>query len=260
MSEHLHHFAAVLAEEAGALARRHFFRGRFVAERKKNGEWVTDVDREVEDFIAQKLRDKFPQHGILGEENGGGGDQDNCWVIDPIDGTTNFIHQYPQCSVSIAFCHRGRPVAGAIHDIAANETFVAASGQGAYLGNRRLRVSGMSSVGDSVFVASGIIGGPGFWSLMETMARRSSGMRRGGSTALDLAAVAAGRADMTLCGPVKYWDVAAGTVILREAGGLLADVDDQTAFSFGAPTKCFAAGAPGVFTPYLNELKKHCRQ
>lgn len=250
-------FAAELAAEAGALARRRFYSGRYRTESKSGGEPVTDADRAVEQLIIDRVAEKYPQHGVLGEEYGTAGDQENCWVIDPIDGTTNFIHQYPHCAVSLAFCEKGRPIAGAIHDIAYNETFVAARGEGAFLHNRRLRVSATSSVSASLFAASGSMNGD-MWELVKTMAQSTSGMRRSGATALDLAAVAAGRIDMLLSGPVRFWDVAAGTLLIREAGGLLADVDEQTAFIFGEPTRPFAAGAPGVFAPYLRALKNHC--
>jgi myo-inositol-1(or 4)-monophosphatase len=252
------HFAAELAREAGALARRRFYGNRTIAvNHKLNGELVTDVDREVENLIISLVREKFPKHGILGEESGLSGNQNECWVIDPIDGTTNFVCRYLSCSVSVAFCRKGRPVVAAIHDIAANETFFAASGEGAYLNNQRLRVTTTTTVGKSLFLASGVINGKGMWPLIESMARRSMGMRRTGSTALDMATVAAGRADAMLCGPVKFWDVAAGALLIREAGGLISDTEDHTSFAFGEPTLPFVAGTPGVFTAYLHEMKKH---
>ena len=218
---------------------------------------MTDVDRAVERLVIDRLAEKYPQHGVLGEEFGATGDQEQCWVIDPIDGTTNFMHHYPHCAVSLAFCEKGRPVAGAVHDIAYNETFVAAKGEGAFLHNRRLRVSAVSSVSASLFVAGGYLD-DSVWNLIKSMVPDTSGVRRSGATALDLAAVAAGRIDMLVSGPVRFWDVAAGALLIREAGGLLADADERTAFVFGAPTRPFVAGAPGVFAAYVRALKNHC--
>ncbi len=217
---------------------------------------MTEADGEVEEFIAAQIAEKYPNHGFLGEESGARGDGENCWVVDPIDGTTNFIHQYDRCAVSIAFCQNGKAVAGAVHDITANETFSAAKGEGAYLHNRRIRAAQGNTVGDALFIASGILDG-GMWDMIRAMSARTSGMRRSGSTALDLAFVAAGRADAMLCGPVRYWDVAAGALLLREAGGLLADSAGRTTFAFGEPTAHFAAGAPGVFAAFAAALKKH---
>ena len=97
------------------------------------------------------------------------------------------------------------------------------------------------------------------WALIRELSPRTAGVRRSGSTALDLAAVAAGRAEAVVCGPVRYWDVAAGALLLREAGGILSDSEGGTAFDFAAPTRCFAAGAPGVFASYFSALKKHCK-
>ena len=249
-------FAAELAGSAGGLARRRFYAANHRVKRKNGGEPVTDADREVEQFVIDKLAQKFPAHGVLGEETGATGDQKQCWVIDPIDGTTNYIHQYPQCAVSVAFCQHGRAVAGAVHDIAANETFVAAAGEGAYLHNRRLRVAADSRFAESLFVASGSMSEK-TWPLIRHLASSTAGMRRGGSTALDLAHAAAGRADMVVSGPVRFWDVAAGALILREAGGLLADISDRTGFEFDQPTECFIAGAPHLFSAYRRAFKTH---
>ena len=250
-------FAAEIADAAGRIARRRFYSARRRVGAKEDGSPVTETDREVEELISGLVAEKYPRHGFLGEETGARGDRGNCWVVDPIDGTTNFIHQYDRCAVSVAFCQDGRAVAGAVHDITANETFSAAAGEGAYLHNRRMRITPGGELGDALFIASGVLDG-NMWALIRELSRRTAGMRRSGSTALDLAAVAAGRADVIVCGRVRYWDVAAGALLLREAGGLLADSGGGTAFDFAGPTRCFAAGAPGVFAPCFSALKKHC--
>ncbi|MGU9951908.1 MAG: inositol monophosphatase family protein [Gammaproteobacteria bacterium WSBS_2016_MAG_OTU1] len=242
-------FAAELVSSAGALARRKYYSTRYRTSKKSGGEPVTDVDQEIEQLIIENIAQKYPQHSVLGEESGARGDQKECWVIDPIDGTTNYINQYPQCSVSVAFYEKGRVVAGAVHDIVANETFVAAAGEGAFLHNRRMRVSSKTVFSDSLFILSGVLDEQ-MWELLPLLTKKTAGFRRGGSTALDLAYIAAGRADMLVCGPVRFWDVAAGALLLREAGGLLTDINDSTNFAFGAPTKSFIAGAPHIFSSY----------
>ncbi len=248
-------FAAELAAAGGALARRRFYSARYRVGKKENGETITDADHEVEELIASRVAEKYPEHGFLGEERGAVGDQERCWVVDPIDGTTNFVHRYESCAVAVAYCENGRAIAGAVHNIAANETFSAARGEGAFSDNRRLRGSAPSSFADSLFLAGGVLDDE-MWEIIRNLSRRTAGMRRGGATALDLALVAAGRADMLVCGPVRFWDVAAGALLVREAGGLLADAEDRTTFEFAAPTRRFVAGAAGVFAPYLAALKK----
>lgn len=248
-------FAAELAAAGGAIARRRFYSGRYRIGAKNGGETITDVDYEVEELIASRIAAKYPSHGFLGEERGAVGDQNQCWVVDPIDGTTNFVHRYERCAVAVAFCENGRAVAGAVHDVVANETFYAARGEGAFLDDRRLRGSSQASFSDSLFIAGGVMDDR-MWEVVRELSRHAAGMRRCGATALDLAMIAAGRADMLVCGTVRFWDVAAGALLVREAGGLLSDVEDHTTFAFAAPTKSFVAGAAGVFAPYLAALKK----
>lgn len=248
-------FAAELAAAGGAVARRRFYSTRYKVGKKAGGEIVTEVDREVEELIATRIAEKYPDHGVLGEESGARGNQDKCWVIDPIDGTTNFVHQFEYCAVSVAFCENGRATAGAVHHITANETYVAAKGEGAFAENRRLRHSGATSLGKSLIISSGVMN-DSLWQLMHELSSRVDGTRRGGATALDLAMVAAGRADAMISGPVRFWDVAAGALLAREAGCLIADTEDNTSFAFGKPTGSFVVGAPGVFASCLSALKK----
>ena len=250
-------FAAECAAAGGGLARRRFYKAAYRTTMKTGGEKVTDVDREVEQFIAARIAEKYPEHGFLGEESGAVGDPNLCWVLDPIDGTTNFVHQYPGCAVSLAFCENGKPIAAAVHDIVRNETFSAARGEGAFLDNRRMRVSSVDVFGSSLFIAGGMLD-DSLWPLFQSLAQKTDGMRRVGATALDMAFVADGRADIVISGQVRFWDVAAGSLLVREAGGLVADVRDNTSFAFGEKTEYFVAGAPGVFAHYLRALKKHC--
>lgn len=250
-------FAAEIVTAAGGLVRRRFLRRELKISTKAGGEKVTNADHEVEQFIRDAIREKYPEHGFFGEESGAEGDMSACWVADPIDGTNNFIHRYLHCGISLAFCENRKPKAAAIHDIAANETFVAAHGEGAFADNRRLRVSKPHQVGDSLFLVGGSMR-DGLWPLTRALMRNTEGWRRSGSTVLDIASVAAGRADMVVCGPARYWDVAAGALLIREAGGLLMDCNERTSFVFGEDTACFVAGAPSVFSHYAATLKKHC--
>ena len=249
-------FAAEVVAAAGGVARRRFLGRTLKIERKDNGEKVTNADRDIETFIREKIREKYPTHGFLGEESGSDGDMSCCWVADPIDGTTNFIHQYMNCGVSLAFCQNHKTQAAAIHDIGANETFSAARGEGAFADARRLRVSAPANVGESLFIAGGSMDG-GLWPLARTLMRQSDGMRRSGSTVLDMASVAAGRMDMLVCGAARYWDVAAGALLIREAGGLLLDAEKRSSFVFGETTAAFIAGAPSVFSHYASVFQKH---
>ena len=210
---------------------------------------------EIEEIVRERIAEKYPQHGFWGEESGMSGDRNNCWVLDPIDGTTNFIHGYNHCSVSLAFCENERPIAGAIHDVVANLTYTAALGEGAYADNRRMRCS-TALFGNSLFILSGQLN-DSMWAMAQDLAHRTAGMRRTGSTALDLALVAGGNADIVICGNVHFWDIAAGALLIREAGGLLVDSKGRTAFDFCKLTPPFVAGAASAFSAYVTALKKH---
>ena len=247
--------AVETARKAGELLRRRFYSPHPLSvEKKAGGELVTACDREAEDLIYESLNRAFPEHGFFGEESGLAGPE-SCWVIDPLDGTTNFIHGYPQCSVSIAFYENGRIKVGVVHDIVANETFFAEDGGGAFVDSRRLRVSKAASMGDSLIIASGQLAK--MWTFLGTMANHSRGVRRGGSTALDLAWLAAGRADAVIGGPARFWDVAAGYILVREAGGLIADIEGQNQFRLGENTTPYVAATPKILVQTLEGLKRY---
>lgn len=250
---------APVVRQAGSAARRRLFSGRTSASRKDGGEWVTDVDRDTEAFIVERLQHYFPEHGVLGEEGGQRGSTDNCWVIDPLDGTTNYVHRYPHCAVSVAFCRGGRAQLAIVYDIMTDALYTALAGGGAYCDDQRLRVSREVTFGSALFIASGQVEAGGLWELVPALSRRSEGMRKTGSSVLDMAWLAAGQVDAVVSGPANYWDVAAAALLVREAGGLICDVNDQTEFTFGERTACFVAAAPKVFTRFFTETKKHCR-
>lgn len=198
-------------------------------ERKQKADYVTGVDRESEDFIINAIRESFPDHGIFTEESvkdeaRGGSDR---WIIDPLDGTTNFIHGFPAFSVSIALEREGRMVLGVVYDPLRHEIFHAEEGGGAFLNRRAISVSNPKSL-DECLVATGFpfkmrhLLAPYLESFRSVFALVSD-IRRAGSAALDLAWLAAGRLDAFWeCG-LMPWDVAAGSLLIKEAGGIITD-------------------------------------
>jgi myo-inositol-1(or 4)-monophosphatase len=194
--------------------------------------FVSAADHKAEDIIFKELQKARPQYGFLMEERGAveGADKSHRWIVDPLDGTTNFLHGIPLFSVSIGLERDGVLVAGLVYNPIADEMFTAEKGKGAFLNDRRrLRVAARKSVADAV-VATGIPhrgrpGHPGFLKEMGTIMRQVTGIRRTGSAALDLAWTAAGRFDGYWERSLKPWDMAAGIVIVKEAGGTTMDLD-----------------------------------
>ncbi len=194
---------------------------------KGAGDFVSRADIAAEQIIKSELMNARPTYGWLGEEGGGedGKDPTRRWIVDPLDGTTNYLHGLPHWAVSIALEHKGEIVAGVVFDPAKDEMFYAEKGQGAFMNETRLRVSGRTRMIEALF-ATGLPFGtrPDLPEALQDMARllpACSGVRRWGAAALDLAYVAAGRFDGYWERSISAWDVAAGIVILREAGGLV---------------------------------------
>jgi myo-inositol-1(or 4)-monophosphatase len=194
---------------------------------KGPGDFVTKADREAERIIKEELMGGRPTYGWLGEETGetAGQDPTRRWIVDPLDGTTNFLHGLPHWAVSIALEHKGEIVSGLVYDAAKDEMYMAEKGQGAWMNETRLRVSGRLSMTDAVF-ATGIpfAGKTTLPATLQDLARlmpQCAGVRRFGAAALDLAYVAAGRFDGYWERGLNAWDVAAGMVIVREAGGFV---------------------------------------
>ncbi len=195
--------------------------------KKGPADFVSRADRAAEELIREALMQARPTYGFLGEEGGEieGEDPTRRWIVDPLDGTTNFLHGMPHWAVSIALEHKGQIVAGVIHDPVKDETYFAEKGEGAWMNDRRLRVSGRSKLNECCF-ATGIpfAGKEGLPAILQDLARLMpvcAGVRRWGSAALDLAYVAAGRYDGYWERGLHRWDLAAGLVILREAGGMV---------------------------------------
>jgi myo-inositol-1(or 4)-monophosphatase len=193
---------------------------------KGPGDFVSNADRKAEQTIRAELTEARPNYGWVGEESEpvAGIDPTRRWIVDPLDGTTNFLHGLPHWSISIGLEHKGEMVAGVILDPIKDEIFVAEKGQGAWLNDRRIRVSGRRDISEMIF-ATGVPWGasqelPNTLKDMAKLMPRCAGLRRMGSAALDLAYVAAGRYDGFWERGLHSWDMAAGLCILREAGGL----------------------------------------
>ena len=198
---------------------------------KGPADFVSVADRRAEDTIHAELAKARPRYGFLMEERGEevGEDSSNRWLVDPLDGTTNFLHGIPQFCISIALERDSRIFAGVIYDPVRDEMFWGEDGGGAYLNERRIRVASRAHLKDAVVVTGiphrGRAGKEGYLDQLTAMMGITSGIRRFGSAALDMAWVAAGRFDAYWEQGLKPWDVAAGLVIVREAGGITTDVD-----------------------------------
>lgn len=234
---------------------------RLQVARKGPKDYVTEVDQSVEAAIIDMLKTAYPDHAFLGEESGEhagaeaqGKVPEYQWIIDPLDGTSNFIHGFPVYAVSIALAHRGQVSHAVIYDPSRNELFTASRGGGAFLNDRRVRVSGLSRYHDAMLSAyvpdSG--GGVSPGSRFSNMLSGCSSVRRMGASVLDLAYVACGRLD-GFCGVnLKRWDLAAGGLLVLEAGGLIGDFQgEQTWYETGS----VLAASPKIFTQMLAHLQ-----
>ena len=196
--------------------------------RKGPGDFVTKTDKKVEKIIIEELEKARPKYGFIAEESGERKNESEFnWVIDPIDGTSNFMHGIPHFAISIALEKNGEVISGIVCDPIKNETFYAEKGRGAYLNNRRIRVSSRKSL-DEVIGLYGCppmlkIDGNKFFDQIKKASSQIHKLRNYGSAALDFAYVAAGRADFAWYDHLNYWDYAAGKIILLEAGGTITD-------------------------------------
>lgn len=251
--------AVKAARRAGRTIVRHFDRGETLSIGSKGfNDFVTEVDKAAEQEIIEVLRHAYPDHGFLAEESGEHPGDGHQWIIDPLDGTTNFVHGFPQCAVSIALRHRGRLEQAVVFDPLRDELFTASAGSGAYLNDRRIRVSRIRKLDQSLL-------GTGFPSrsmrhldsalgAMKELLPRSNGIRRPGAAALDLAYVACGRLDGFWETGLEPWDLAGGCLLIREAGGLVSDFDNRGDY---LDTGAVVAGNPYVHPRLLAIVKKH---
>ena len=217
------------ARAAGDAIMRHYDRlDAVTAHAKQRNDFVSEVDREAEAHIIRIIQRAYPDHGILAEESGRHDGADYLWIVDPLDGTTNFLHGFPHFAVSIALQHDGRLELGVIYDPIRQELFTATRGGGAALNNRRMRVSTRRSL-DGALLATGFPyrddqAHETYLGLLRAFMGATAGIRRPGAAALDLAYLAAGRVDGFWELALNRWDIAAGALMVREAGGIIADL------------------------------------
>ena len=221
--------AARAAVEAGALLARRVGRPKTVATKRSAIDLVTEVDRAAESLIYARLHRAFPRVGFLGEEQGRRGDDAaDRWIVDPLDGTNNFVHGLPLFGVSIGLEQRGALVVGVIYDPMRRELFVSMKGRGAFLNRRRIHVSPTRSLAHSLlstgFPTNFLKHDQPYLGWFQALQRRSHGVRRLGSTVLSLAAVAAGRLEGFYERDLWPWDMAAGILLVQEAGGRVSNV------------------------------------
>jgi len=229
---------------------------------KQQSDYVTEVDKAAEAAIIDVLREAYPDYGILAEESapipGKDDGADYQWVIDPLDGTTNFIHGFPQYAVSIGLTFKGQLNQAVVYDVTRNEMFTASKGGGAFLNERRIRVTKCLKLEDALL-------GTGFpyrefkninayMGIFKEFTQRSSGMRRAGSAALDLAYVACGRLDGFWEFGLAPWDMAAGALLITEAGGLVGDLSGGETYMKSGHV---VAGTPKIFAQMLQVIDGH---
>jgi myo-inositol-1(or 4)-monophosphatase len=251
------------ARKAGELIERASERVDLVTiEAKGRNDFVTEVDKAAEKEIIYHLKKAYPDHSIIGEEGGSqpGSNTDIEWIIDPLDGTTNFIHGIPQYSVSIACRIKGQIEHAVVYDPIKREEFTASRGRGATLNGRRIRVSGRRGL-TGALIGTGIpFNGYAlenispYLAALQEIAGQTAGIRRPGSAALDLAYVAAGRFDAFWEMNLNSWDIAAGVLLVKEAGGLISDFNGGHSYMDSGNLVC---GGPKVFKPVLQIVKKH---
>ena len=194
---------------------------------KGPGDFVTSADKRTEKIIIEELRKAHPEHGIITEETGiiNKSNTEKRWIIDPIDGTMNFLNGIPQFAISIAYEEKGEIICGVIFNPIINEMFIAEKGNGAYLNNSRIRVSNKNKIKDALLVTGGPKGNSKIknkiFSEYINVSNNVSNVRKFGSAALDIAYVACGRFDGYWQRELNYWDIAAGIIILKEAGGFI---------------------------------------
>ena len=197
-------------------------------ERKARGDYASEVDKACEEVIRAELGRRYPDHEILGEEHGKSGDHENVWLIDPIDGTSNYLRGIPHYAISIALSVKGRIEHGVVYDPARDELFAASRGQGTTLNNRRVRVSGRSTLSNAVLGAAFPFRSrrlmPAYMEMFDTLFEQCEDVRRAGAASLDLAYVASGRLDGYWELALKPWDTAAGALLVQEAGGVVMDI------------------------------------
>ena len=232
-------------------------------EQKGRHDFVSEADRTAERAVIGTILKHYPDHAILAEESGAQGESDYLWIIDPLDGTTNYLHGFPVFAVSVGLMHNGRLEHGTVYDPLRQELFTASRGSGAQLDGRRIRVSRNTSM-DRALLGTGFpfrdsnIALPPYLKMLEKAICNTAGVRRPGAAALDLCYVGAGRLDAFWETGLSKWDLAAGALIIREAGGIISGLDGSEDF---LDTGHVLAGSPKIysavarmFSPEIKEM------
>ena len=252
--------ATKAARNGGNVIMRHIDRiDTLTVSSKQENDFVSEVDRMAEQEIINTLQQAYPNYGILAEESGEQiGKEEYQWIIDPLDGTTNFLHGFPQFGISIALAHKGRIEHGVIYDPVRQELFTASRGAGAQMNNRKLRVSRRTGLTGSLL-------GTGFpykdfealdvyMNTFKALVPNCAGVRRAGAACLDLAYVAAGRLDGFWEFGLGPWDMAAGALMVREAGGMVSDLTGGDGFMESGD---IVAASARAHDPMLEVLRPH---
>lgn len=229
-------------------------------EKKQQNDFVTEVDKAAEQAIIDVILEAYPKHAILAEESGaqGIGQSEYEWIIDPLDGTTNFIHGHQQYAVSIAMAHRGQIQQAVVYDPSRNDMFTASRGVGSFLNDRRIRVSKRFQINELLIATGFPVTDQSYvdtyFAILKDVIGKTAGARREGSAALDLCNVACGRVDGFFEFNLKPWDIAAGSLIVQEAGGMVTDMHgEQTWLESGD----IVAANPKVLGQLLPLIGKH---
>ena len=252
--------AVKAARRAGAIINRASQDiGTLTIKSKNYNDFVSEVDVAAERAIIDTLKDTYPSHGFLGEESGSSEHQsDFIWIIDPLDGTTNFLHNFPQYCVSIALQHKGEITQAVIYEPNRNDLYTATKGRGAFLNDKRIRVSKCDKLQQSLI-------GTGFpfrdfkhldtyLSMFKSMLQKTSGIRRPGSAALDLAYVANGSLDAFWEIGLSPWDIAAGALLVQEAGGIISNLNGKDGWLESGNV---LAASPKIYDAMVETLAPH---
>jgi myo-inositol-1(or 4)-monophosphatase len=267
MSQALHpmlNIATKAARSAGAIINRASLDLELLqVTAKGTNDFVTEVDRAAETAIIETLLGAYPGHGILAEESGrehGAKDSEYLWIIDPLDGTTNFIHGLPVYAVSIALAFRGQVQQAVVYDPARNDMFYASKGRGAFLNDKRLRVSRRTRLAESL-IGTGFPFRKGdnlkrYVQMFEAVLQQCAGLRRPGAAALDLCYVAAGWYDGFFETGLSPWDIAAGSLLVSEAGGLIGNFTGEADYLYQREV---VAGSPKIYGQLVQLLAPYTR-
>jgi myo-inositol-1(or 4)-monophosphatase len=245
--------AVMAARRAGAVLIRNLVkREKLTVEVKGHNDYVSEADRAAERAVIDVIQKHYPEHAIVAEESGHSGDSgsDTVWIIDPLDGTTNYLHGFPVFAVSIGVQVAGRMAHAVVYDPMRQELFTASRGSGAQLDDRKIRVSGQSEI-ERALVGTGFPFRQAdsemdpYLAMLGKVVRNTSGVRRPGAAALDLCYVAAGRLDAFWETGLAPWDLAAGSLIIREAGGIISGLDGSEDYLDSGHVLC---GTPKIYS------------